>query len=124
MEKLRTLLPENKKIRRRRRIFLNMNIHIIAWIIELFGNLSFVLMIWGTQENWTTRGLEVVVGFIYSIAIPYTYLMNSSDIKKMVLDNWIYLAFINKFFPHINQTVLSNNVDNEHSQNNDNQMDA
>ena len=113
MAKLRTLLSEKDKIRRGRRIFLNMNIHIFAWIVELFGNLSFLLMVFSPQENWTTRGVQLVVGFFYFIAIPSTYLMSSSDFKRIVLHNWIYRAFIDRFFPHINQIVPLNRDDNE-----------
>ena len=103
MVKLRKLLTDSRKIRRGRRIFLTMNITIMSWITESFGSIIFMLMGYYPDENRTTRGLQCILGFTYMIVIPCSYLLNSSDVKKMIIDNRIYLAFINKFFPHIHQ---------------------
>ena len=110
---LRTLLTERKKLRRRRRIFLNIHITFVAWLMEFFGGLAGALMIFLPHENRTTRGLQLITGFMYFIATPCAYLMNSSDVKSMILDNPIYLKFTNTFFPHINQIVPVNNNHNE-----------
>ena len=117
---MRKLLADSRKIRRGRRIFLNMNITIMSWITESFGSHIFVLMSYYPDENRTTRGLQCVCGFMYMIVIPCTYLLNSSDVKKMIIDNRIYLAFINKFYPHINQLAPEYRYQDQGLQNQEN----
>ena len=64
MVKLQKLLADSKKIRRRRRIFLNMHISFVAWLIESFGGVAGMLMIFLPHENRTTRGLQYITGFV------------------------------------------------------------
>ena len=120
MVKLRKLLTDSRKIRRGRRIFLNMNITIMTWITETFGGHIFVLMSYYPDENRTTRGLHCILGFMYMIVIPCSYLLNSSDVKKMIIDNRIYLAFTNKFFPNINQLAPEHRNQDQELQNQEN----
>ena len=109
MVKLRKLLSDSRKIRRRRRIFLAMNITIVSWLTEFFGNIAWGLMGYYPQENRTTRGLQYILFFMYFIVIPSSYLLNTSDIRKTIVDSRIYLAFTNRFFSHINQIRPANN---------------
>ena len=120
MIKLRKLLSDSRKIRRRRRIFLSMNITIASWLTEFFGNIAWGLMAYYPQENGTTRGLQYLVFFMYFIVIPSSYLLNTSDIRKTIVDSRNYLAFTNRFFPHINQIQPVNNDQNEELDNNGN----
>ena len=110
MVKLRKLLPDSKKIRRRQRIFVNMNITFIAWLIEFLGGFAGVLMIFLPQQNITTRALQMLTGFMSFIVVPCAYLMNSSDIKSAIIDNKFYVVFRKRFFPHINQLKYNNNI--------------
>ena len=109
MVKLRKLLTDRIKIRRRRRILLNIHITIIAWLLEFLGGLGVVFMFFLPPENGTTRGLMYISGVMYGIVVPSVYLMNNSKVKSVILDNQIYLAFINQFYPRINQIVPANN---------------
>ena len=109
LEKLRKLLTDAHKIRRRRRILLNIHITVIAWLVECLGSISVFLMIFLTPENGTTRGLQFITGIMYFIVVPSVYLMNSSDVKSVIVDNRIYLAFVNQLYPRINQIAPVNN---------------
>ena len=109
LEKLRQLLTDAHKIRRRRRILLNIHITVIAWLLECLGSISVFLMIFLTPENGTTRGLQLITGVMYFIVVPSVYLMNSSDVKSVIVDNRIYLAFVNQLYPRINQIAPVNN---------------
>ena len=118
MVKLRKLLTDSKKIRRRRRIVLNMHITIIAWLSEFLGGLAVCFMVFLPPENGTTRGLMYISGVMYFIVVPSVYLMNSSEVKSGILDNKMYIAFLNLFYPRINEIVpASNNNDVLHDQN-------
>ena len=120
MVKMHKLLSDDRKIRRRRRIFLNMNITFMSWITECFGSIIWLLMQNYPQENITTRGLQCIFGVMYMIVIPSSYILNSADFKKMIIDNPIYLAFTNNFFPRINQVVPAHQHQNEQLPNEDN----
>ena len=108
MIKLRKILTESSKIRRRRRIYLNIHITIIAWLGEFLGGLFAVLMIFLPHENGITRGLHLVNLALFATVVPCVYLMNSSDVKSAILDNKIYLTIVNRFSPRINQIVPAN----------------
>ena len=89
-----------------------MNITFVAWLIEFVGGFTGMLMIFLPHENRTTRSLQYITGFMYCIVTPGAYLMNSLDVKSVIIDNPIYLRFTNTFFPRINQIVPVNN--NQH----------
>ena len=89
-----------------------MNICITAWIIELLGSFVGIVVFFSPQEYRTTMALQILCGIIYNIAVPSTYLINSKDVKKRILDNRIYLSFTNRFFPHVNQ-ILPMNIEIE-----------
>ena len=113
MVKLGKLLPDSKKIRRRRRIFLNMHTTFVAWLIEFFAAFVGILMVFLPHQNRTTRGLQYILGLMYFFVIPSAYLMNSSDVKSMILDNPTYVKFTSRFFPRINQIGPVNNNHSE-----------
>jgi hypothetical protein len=117
MVKLRKLLADSRKIRTRRRIFLNLNITFMSWIAECFGSITWGLMSYYPQENRTTRGLQCILGVMYMIVIPCSYILNSSDVKKMIIDNRIFLGFTNKFFPRINQVAPAHQYRDKELQN-------
>ena len=120
MVRLRKLLTNSKKVRRRRRIFLNMHITFVTWLLEFIGGFAGVLMIFLPHENRTTRGLQLFTGFMYFLIVPSAYLINSSDVKNLIIDNPTYLKFTNRFFPRINQIVPVNNNPDQELQNNAN----
>ena len=106
MVRLRKLLSDTAKVRRNRRIILNMQVSFLAWLLEFIGGLMAILMIFLPQENDTTRGLNLLTGVLYLIIVPSAYLINSADVKSAIVDSKPYLAFMNKFAPHsMNQIV-------------------
>ena len=109
MVKLRKLLTDSKQIRRRRRILLNIHITIIAWLLEILGSFVTYFMVFLPPENGTTRGLHFITGVMYFIVVPSVYLMNSSDVKSVILDNKIYMAIVNRLYRRTNQIVPANN---------------
>ena len=100
MVRLDKLLAEKSKIRRGRRILLNIHITFLAWIVELIG---FIVGFIGLLLQHKTNGprfLRNITGVFYFILVPSTYLINSSNVKSLILDNKLYLTFINKFLPN------------------------
>ena len=76
--------------------------------METLGGLSVFFMVFLPPENGATRGLQLIGLATYSIIVPSVYLMNSSNVKSFIVDNKIFLAFVNRFHPRINQIVLVN----------------
>ena len=70
-------------------------------------------MIFLPIENVTTRGLQFIVGTICFIVIPSVYLMSSSDVKSVIIDKKICLAFLTRFPSSINQIVQVNDINEE-----------
>ena len=117
MVKLHKLLSDKQKIRRRRRIVLSLNITTISWITECVGSIAMVFLIHYSKDAWMKRILQYCIASIYSIIVPCTYLMKSSDFRKRIVDNPIYIAMTNRLFPHINQIRPINHNNNEVEQN-------
>ena len=114
MEKLKTMLNDNSKIKRRQRILLNIHITVLAWLVECTGYFFGLLNTFLGHQNNITRGLQVVVGAIYFVIVPSTYLVNNSNSKYIILQNKLYLALINKFLLlPIVETTSNNDGENE-----------
>jgi len=114
MLKLHKLLTDNTKTRRHQRILLNIHITILAWLAEWFAYLLGFISTFLGHENNITRGLQALIGVIYFVIVPSTYLVNNSKSKAIILENKLYLALINKFFPRpIVETASNNDEDVE-----------
>ena len=61
------------------------------------------------HESHNTRGVQALIGVIYFVIVPSTYLVNNSKSKAIILENKLYLALINKFFPRPDVETASNN---------------
>ena len=112
MVKLRKLLSESSKIRRHRRILLNIHITFLAWALEVFGFLvGFTFgMIIGHQNN-STRGVQMILSVIYLIIVPGAHIINSIDVKQRIVQSNIYIGFVNKVYgPLTSKVVPINNV--------------
>ena len=120
MLKLRELLCDSSKVKRRRRIFLNMQMTFLAWVVEFFGFVVIVLGIFiiGKNNNIITFVIQNVTALLIFILVPGTYLINNSSFKSLVLQNRVYLNFIDKLFPidsNQNNSADNNpNVEEEH----------
>ena len=106
------MLNDNSKIYRRQRILLNIHITILAWLVECTGYLLGFISTFLGHENNTTRGLQALIGVIYFVLVPSTYLVNNSNSKSIILENKMYLSIINKFFPrHVVVNASNDNVE-------------
>ena len=115
MIKLRKLLSESSKVKRRHRILLNMQMTFLAWVVEFVGFVVIVLFIFivGKNNNIITFILQNVTALLIFILVPSTYLLNNCSFKNLVLKNTVYLNFIDYFFPaNINQNTSALNNPN------------
>ena len=70
MFNLRKLLSKSSKIKRNRRLLLNLQISCIAWATELIGGLVGVLMVFLPFENVSSRVRQIVTDFVYFVILP------------------------------------------------------
>ena len=116
MIKLRNLLADSSKARRHRRKLLNLQITMIAWITEVFGFFVVFLgvFIFGHENNLITSTLQTVSFTIYFIIVPSVILLNSNQVKSVIVDSHLYLGFVDRFNRHFSNQVDQEN-DDEHA---------
>ena len=108
MLRLRKLLDEKSKIRRGRRILLNMEITFLAWFAEFVGGTMAavsIALLHETDKETSKRSAALIAGVIYTWIVPAVYMINSSDVKSAILDSKLYVTITSIIFPHINQVV-------------------
>jgi hypothetical protein len=120
MIKLRKLLCDSSKVKRRRRILLNMQMTFLAWVVEFLG-FAFILLgifIIGNNNNIVSFIIQIVSVLLMGILVPSTYLINNYSFKSLVLKNKSYLSIIDKLFPvPINQLNYADNNPNVQNEN-------
>ena len=99
MKGLRNLLSESSKSRRRRRNLLNIQITMLAWLVEIFGFVvvfvgSFIL---GHNNNITTFLMQAITLLFYTVITPSMYLINGTEFKSIVVESNWYQAFLRRF---------------------------
>ena len=111
MKRLRKLLDKSSKVRRWQRNLLNMQMTILAWMAEFLGFFVIFLgsFILGHENIVVTLSLQILTTLIIFILCPSVYLMNSSKVKDMILENHYYITMINKF----NCRNFNNEVEND-----------
>ena len=70
----------------------NIKVTFIAWIIEFIGSIlqAFVPKVFGHGLVGTGAG-EIFTVFFYFVLLPFSYLINDSDIKNAIVDeNWFH----------------------------------
>ena len=117
MFNLRKLLSKSSKIKRNRRLLLNLQISCIAWATELIGGLVGVLMVFLPFENVSSRVRQIVTDFVYFVILPTIYLTNSDDNKSIILQNGIYLRINDLFFNQWVNKIVPENEDDKETQN-------
>ena len=97
MARLKRILPDSSKNRRSRRIVLNIQITFLGWVIEVFGFLTVAvgLYIVGHQNATVTLTLQTVTMVFYGILLPFSVLINSSEVKDYITESDWYPRFIN-----------------------------
>ena len=120
MIKLRKLLCDSSKVKRRRRILLSMQMTFLAWVVEFLGFVFILLGIFiiGKNNNIITFVIQTVTALLIFILVPSTYLINNSSFKSLVLKNKLYLSLIDKLFHvPINQPNSADHNPNLHNEN-------
>ena len=94
MAKLKKLLDDSSKARRLRRIYLNIQITFLTWLIEFVGFLLIVFgsFIFGYKNSYLTLFLQMFSALIYIVVIPSMYLLNSYDLKEQINNSNFYIA--------------------------------
>ena len=94
MVRLRNLLPHDSKLRRNRRVLLNIHVSFFAWILEfilgVLGVLVFIFM-----PFYSSRVVQVLLLALYSIFVPGAYLIQDSDLKSFIVESKFYILFAN-----------------------------
>ena len=114
---LRKLLSKGSKIKRNRRLLLNLQISCIAWATELIGGLVGALIVFLPFENVSSRARQIVTDFVYFVILPTIYLTNSDDNKSIILQNGIYLRINDLFFNQWVNKIVPANEDDKETQN-------
>ena len=86
------MLSERAKARRRKLTEVNIKVAFIAWLIEFVGSilLPFVPKIFGHGLVGTGAG-DIIILLFYFVLLPFSYLINDSDIKSAIVDeNWFH----------------------------------
>ena len=95
MNRIKNVLSDSAKARRQRRSSLNIQITILAWLVEFFGFFTMFLgsFILGHDDNSVTLCLQTLSLILYFIITPSTLLLNSSKLKVRVIDSEWYMKF-------------------------------
>ena len=99
MAKLSNVLSSSSKSRRHRRNILNIQITILAWLVEFVG---FFLIFLGSfilrhQNIIVTLSLQTFTFFLYFVLVPSIFLINDSYLKGVIIESKSYIAFLNIF---------------------------
>ena len=99
MVRLRQLLADSSKARRHRRNILNIQITILAWLVEFFGFFTIFLgsFILGHQNSIITMSLQTLTDFLYFIILPCILLINDPDFKTNIVESSCYTKLLNLF---------------------------
>ena len=108
MEKLRKLLNKTSKIRRNRRLLLNIQVQFLAWLLEVLSAVIAILMFFSPFSLASTfAGHFAAIG--YFVVVPSMYLVNCYELKTIVIQNQWYIEFTNKFFPNTINAMIPEN---------------
>ena len=111
MTNLKKLLTESSKIKRNRRVLLNIHIQVLAWLMEFLAAVIAIIMFYLPFARFATILANHFTGLGYFVLVPSVYLTNSDDFKKTIMKNRWYLAFTNMFFSNtINKIVPAQEV--------------
>ena len=94
MVNLRNLLADDSKLRRNRRVLLNVHVSFIVWMLEFMLGFLVVLNFFVMPLN-SSRGVDIVSLIFYTIVVPGAYLINDSDLKSQIVDSKFYILFAN-----------------------------
>ena len=101
MIRLRKLLSDSSKARRHRRNLLNIQITVLAWIIEFIGVSSFLVgsFILGHTNTTTTFILQTLSATFNFILLPGILSISNSNFKTAVVDSGWYQKLTQQISP-------------------------
>ena len=101
MIKLRKLLSDSSKARRHRRNLLNLQITVLAWIIEFLGVSSFLLgsFILGHTNTTATFILQTLSAVFNFILLPGILSISNSTLKTAIAESIWYQTLIERTSP-------------------------
>ena len=96
MKRLKKLLAKSSKEQRRRQTLLNMQITLLAWVVEFLGFFIVFLgtFILGHENAIVTLSLQTLTMIIFFIVCPSVYLVNSSHVKNLIVNSQLYVTFL------------------------------
>ena len=111
MVRLRKLLPDSSKIRRHRRIVVNLQITFLAWLVEVFGFFLIFLgtFILGHENNVVNLSMQLLTVIVYFNIMPCIFLINDSDVKAQIIESDWYNRFLN--ISNCHYTIQTGNGD-------------
>ena len=106
MENLKNLLGKSSKIKRNRRVLLNIQVQVLAWLMEFLAAVVTIIMLFFPFSKLATMLASHFAALGFFVLVPSTYLLNSDHFKtSMIQNNW-YLAFTRIFFSDFINTII------------------
>ena len=91
---VRDNLSEANRQRRNRRTVIGIKTTLIAWIVEVFGSITVLLVhISASQAVMDDQGIVWIVVFIYFVLIPGSYLLSTDEIRGSILEQGWFSSF-------------------------------
>ena len=99
MVKLRKLLSSTSRSRRNRKNILNIQITILAWIVEFTGFLLVFLgsFIFRGKDSIVTGSMQTFTFFVYFVMVPSVFLVNDPYIKGIIIESSWYIRLLDMF---------------------------
>lgn len=96
MVKLRNLLSSTSRSRRNRKNILNIQITILAWLVEFTGFLLVFLgsFIFRGKDSIVTGSMQTFTFFVYFVMVPSVFLVNDSYIKGIIIESSWYIRLL------------------------------
>jgi hypothetical protein len=127
MVKLSKVLSSSSKSRRHRRNILNIQITILAWLVEFTGGFliflgSFILR---HQNSIVTLSLQTFTFILYFVLVPSIFLINDPHFKGVIIESKWYATFLNIFscFQTNTEQEFSDISENQEGDENDDSID-
>ena len=99
MVKLRNLLSSTSRSRRNRKNILNIQITILAWLVEFTGFLLVFLgsFIFRGKDSIVTGSMQTFTFFVYFVMVPSVFLVNDPYIKGIIIESSWYIRLLDMF---------------------------
>ena len=106
MENLKKLLSKSSKIKRNRRVLLNIHVQVLAWLVEFLAGVIAIIVLFLPFAKLANTLASFFASLGYFVIVPSVYLLNNDESKSAILKNKWYLAFTRIFFSNtINKIV-------------------